>query len=61
MFKVGREEGADVMEEMNFTEKVFSRLAGQIDINIRKNKIMFIVSTKTRSTVGVGGTIFNVY
>lgn len=60
MFKVGREGDGEVMEDMLSTDEVFSRVAGQVDINLRKNKIMFIVPTKTRSTVEVGGAIFNI-
>lgn len=60
MFKVGREGYGEVMEDMLSTDEVFSRVAGHVDINLRKNKIMFIVPTKTRSTVEVGEAIFNI-
>lgn len=42
-------------------EEVFSRLAGQVDIHQRKNKIMFIVPTKTQTAVTLGGAVFNVF
>jgi len=60
MFTVGREGPAEEMEDLQYTEEVFSRLAGQVDINLRKNKIIFLVPTKTRNTVTMGGAMFEV-
>jgi len=41
MYTVGREGPAEEMEDLQYTEEVFSRLAGQVDINLRKNKIIY--------------------
>lgn len=45
---------------MDYSEEVLSRLAGLVDIHSRINKIMFVVPTKTRSVVSIGGAKFNV-
>jgi len=60
MFVVGREGEGEIVEELNRSQEIFSRLAGQVDINHRTNKIMFIVPTKTRSTVELAGAVFEV-
>lgn len=49
------------MEDMDCTDEVFIRTAGLVDIHSRQNKIMFIIPTKTRSTVSVGDAIFDIY
>lgn len=60
MYKVGREGDGEVMEDLCYQEEIFTRLAGLVDIHARQNKIMFVVPTKTRSTVEIGDTIFDV-
>jgi hypothetical protein len=60
VYKVGREGDGVVMEELLYSEEIFTRLVGLVDIHARQNKVMFIVPTKTRSTVEIGDTVFNV-
>jgi len=60
MYVVGKEGEGQDWEELISNDEVFSRLAGQVDINHRTNKIMFVVPTKTRNTVEIGGAVFNI-
>lgn len=60
MYKVGREGDGQVMEELNYEEEIFTRLAGLVDIHARQNKIMFVIPTKTRSTVEIGEFPFEI-
>jgi len=60
--KVGRERDAEELDGAWTTPTKCSLVASYVDMNLWKNKlIIFIIPTKTRSTVEVGGAVFDIY